>query len=56
MLFRIASFYEHGMKYAPSDRNTKMNTISNTGAFVAYSGAKTGYFLVYIDDPQLQRE
>lgn len=30
------------MKYAPSDRNTKMNAISDTGAFVAYSGAKTG--------------
>ncbi len=31
-----------GINYIPSDAETRHNELSDTGAFVAYSGVKTG--------------
>lgn len=31
------------MPFSPSDAETKHNELASTGAFVAYSGTKTGY-------------
>jgi phosphoenolpyruvate carboxykinase (ATP) len=38
----VPEYYECGVNFTPSDPNIPRNAISNTGAFVAYSGAKTG--------------
>lgn len=40
--FRVPEFYEYGVNFTPSDPTVHRNEISNTGAFIAYSGAKTG--------------
>lgn len=40
--FRVPEFYEYGINFTPSDPNIQRNAISDTGAFIAYSGAKTG--------------
>lgn len=37
------------MQYTPADPFTKHNDIASNGAFVAYSGLKTGYKLDYLD-------
>jgi hypothetical protein len=33
------------MNFVPADSNTKKNVIASSGAFVAFSGLKTGYYL-----------
>lgn len=38
----VAELYESGLNYTPADPNTKSNRIADTGAFVAFSGLKTG--------------
>jgi len=38
----VPEYYEYGINFTPSDPNVHRNEISNTGAFIAYSGAKTG--------------
>lgn len=38
----VPEYYECGLNVTPSDTEVKVSEISNTGAFVAYSGAKTG--------------
>lgn len=38
----VSEFYEYGINFTPSDHSVHRNEISSTGAFVAYSGAKTG--------------
>jgi hypothetical protein len=45
----VAELYESGLNYTPADPNTKPNKIADTGAFVAFSGAKTGYILHNVD-------
>lgn len=44
-----AELYESGLNYTPADPNTKPNKMADTGAFVAFSGAKTGYSFNNID-------
>jgi hypothetical protein len=41
-LFSVPEYYESGINFTPADPQTKKNQISNTGAFCAYSGSKTG--------------
>ncbi len=38
----VPEYYEYGINYTPSDATIPRNAISSTGAFIAYSGAKTG--------------
>lgn len=38
----VPEFYEYGVNFSPSDPTVQRNAISSTGAFIAYSGAKTG--------------
>jgi hypothetical protein len=42
LLLSTPEYYENGINYIPADPHTKKNQISSTGAFVAYSGLKTG--------------
>jgi hypothetical protein len=41
-LSSAAELYESGLNYTPADPNTKPNRIASSGAFVAFSGARTG--------------
>ena len=41
-LVSVPELYESGLNYTPADPNTKANLIADTGAFVAFSGARTG--------------
>jgi ATP-dependent phosphoenolpyruvate carboxykinase len=41
-LFRISEYYERGAINNPADPETKKSSIADSGAFVAYSGAKSG--------------
>ena len=38
----VPEYYESGINFTPSDAETRHNILSDTGAFVAYSGSKTG--------------
>lgn len=38
----VPEYYECGVNFTPSDPTVPRNEISSTGAFVAFSGAKTG--------------
>lgn len=40
----VPELYESGLNYTPADPNTKANLIADSGAFVAFSGGRTGYF------------
>ena len=41
-----AELYEHSLsKNKPADPITRLNSISDNGALIAYSGAKTGYYI-----------
>lgn len=42
-LYSVPEYYESGINFTPSDSETRHNALSDTGAFVAYSGSKTGY-------------
>lgn len=39
----VPEYYEKGINFVPSAFDTKPNALSDTGAFVAYSGKNTGY-------------
>lgn len=41
-LVSVPELYESGLNYVPADPNTKANLIADSGAFVAFSGARTG--------------
>lgn len=43
---RVPEYYEYGIPYFPSDAETRHNELASTGAFVAYSGTKTGYIFI----------
>jgi phosphoenolpyruvate carboxykinase (ATP) len=38
----VPELYESGLGHTPGDPDTRKNLISSTGAFVAFSGLKTG--------------
>lgn len=40
--YSASELYVQGMQYTPADPFTKHNDIASSGAFVAYSGLKTG--------------
>lgn len=44
-LYSVPEYYELGINFTPSDAETRHNALSDTGAFVAYSGSKTGYII-----------
>lgn len=39
---RVPEYYEKGVNFSPSDAETRTNSLTDTGAFVAYSGKNTG--------------
>lgn len=41
-LSSVLEYYETAMHLIPADPSTRKNQIASTGAFIAYSGAKTG--------------
>ena len=41
-IFRVAEYYETGAIRNPADPETRKSCLADTGAFVAFSGAKSG--------------
>ena len=42
---RVPEYYERGVNFQPSDAQTRTNSLTDSGAFVAYSGKNTGYII-----------